>query len=105
MPRTSTKPSRLPARFRRDAGARWRSGRSWKFRACRESRSPRRAVPPSFEMRFEMPSFETEMEDAMQFMLIVKGAPCEAGAAANEKLVAEVMTYTQELRKAGVLVE
>lgn len=42
----------------------------------------------------------------MQFMLIVKGG-CEVSgkSTANDKLVAEVMNYTQELRKAGALVE
>ena len=40
----------------------------------------------------------------MQFMLIVKGG-CEASRTPHEELVAAVMSYTQEMRKAGVLVE
>jgi hypothetical protein len=42
----------------------------------------------------------------MQFMIIVKsGGDCEAGKRPSEELVAAVANYTQELRKAGVLVE
>jgi hypothetical protein len=42
----------------------------------------------------------------MQFMIIVKsGGDCEAGKRPSEELVAAVAKYTQELRKAGVLVE
>jgi hypothetical protein len=40
----------------------------------------------------------------MQFMLIVKGG-CETSQSPQDELVAAVMSYTQELRKAGVLVE
>ena len=40
----------------------------------------------------------------MQFMLIVKGG-CETGRSPQEEFVAAVMSHTQELRKAGVLVE
>lgn len=40
----------------------------------------------------------------MQFMLIVKGG-CEASRTPQDDLVAAVMSYTEELRKAGVLVE
>lgn len=40
----------------------------------------------------------------MQFMLIVKGG-CEASRAPQDDFVAAVMSYTEELRKAGVLVE
>ena len=42
----------------------------------------------------------------MQFMLIVKSSRnCEAGTRPSEKVLAAVGNYTQELRKAGVLVE
>jgi hypothetical protein len=42
----------------------------------------------------------------MQFMLIVKsGRNCEAGLKPSEKVIAAVGNYTQELRRAGVLVE
>ncbi len=42
----------------------------------------------------------------MQFMIIVKsGKDCEAGKRPSEELIAAVGNYTQELRKAGVLVE
>lgn len=42
----------------------------------------------------------------MQFMIIVKsGRACEPGNRPSEELVAAVGSYTQELRKAGVLVE
>ena len=42
----------------------------------------------------------------MQFMMIVKsGRNCETGRGPSEELLAAVGNYTQELRKAGVLVE
>jgi len=42
----------------------------------------------------------------MQFMMIVKsGGGCEAGKEPSDEVVAAVGNYTQELRKAGVLVE
>ena len=42
----------------------------------------------------------------MQFMIIVKaGAACEAGNKPGEDVVAAVLNYTQEMRRAGVLVE
>jgi hypothetical protein len=42
----------------------------------------------------------------MQFMIIVKsGRSCEAGRRPSEDLIAAVGNYTQELRKAGALVE
>jgi hypothetical protein len=42
----------------------------------------------------------------MHFMIIVKsGGGCEAGQRPGEDLIAAVGNYTQELRKAGVLVE
>lgn len=40
----------------------------------------------------------------MHFMLIVKG-DCEASQSPQDEFAAAVMSYTQELRKAGVLVE
>ncbi len=40
----------------------------------------------------------------MQFMLIVKGG-CEASQRPQDEFVAAVMSYNEELRKAGVLVE
>lgn len=40
----------------------------------------------------------------MQFMMIVKGS-CEAGKKPRDEVVTAVGNYTQELRKAGVLVE
>jgi hypothetical protein len=40
----------------------------------------------------------------MQFMMIVKGG-CEGGKKPSAELIAAVLHYTQELRKAGVLVE
>jgi len=42
----------------------------------------------------------------MQFMIIVKsGRNCEAGKKPTDEVVAAVGSYTQELRRAGVLVE
>ena len=42
----------------------------------------------------------------MQFMIIVKaGGACEAGQKPSREVVAAVGNYTQELRRAGVLVE
>lgn len=42
----------------------------------------------------------------MQFMIIVKsGGDCEAGKKPGEELLAAIGNYTQELRRAGVLVE
>ena len=42
----------------------------------------------------------------MQFMIIVKsGKGCEEGKKPSEETIAAVGNYTQELRKAGVLVE
>jgi len=42
----------------------------------------------------------------MQFMIIVKsGRNCETGKRPSDELLAAVGSYTQELRKAGVLVE
>jgi hypothetical protein len=42
----------------------------------------------------------------MQFMIIVKSSgDCEAGKKPSDEIVAAVGNYTQELRKAGVLVE
>jgi len=42
----------------------------------------------------------------MQFMIIVKsGRDCEAGRKPSDEVIAAVGNYTQELRKAGVLVE
>ena len=42
----------------------------------------------------------------MQFMIIVKSSRnCEAGKKPSDELVAAVGNYTQELRKAGALVE
>jgi len=42
----------------------------------------------------------------MQFMIIVKsGGDCEAGKRPSEELVAAVGNFTQELRRAGALVE
>jgi len=42
----------------------------------------------------------------MQFMMIVKsGGNCEAGKTPGEEVLTAVGNYTQELRKAGVLVE
>lgn len=42
----------------------------------------------------------------MQFMMIVKsGRDCEAGRKPSDEVIAAVGNYTQELRKAGVLVE
>lgn len=42
----------------------------------------------------------------MQFMIIVKsGADCAAGKEPSEEVLAAVGNYTQELRRAGVLVE
>lgn len=42
----------------------------------------------------------------MQFMIIVKaGRDCEAGRRPGQEVVAAVGNYTQELRRAGVLVE
>lgn len=42
----------------------------------------------------------------MQFMMIVKaGRDCEAGKGPSGELRAAVASYTQELRRAGVLVE
>lgn len=42
----------------------------------------------------------------MQFMIIVKaGATCEAGQMPSQEVIAAVGNYTQELRRAGVLVE
>jgi hypothetical protein len=42
----------------------------------------------------------------MQFMIIVKsGRDCEAGKGPSDEVVAAVGNYTQELRRAGVLVE
>jgi hypothetical protein len=42
----------------------------------------------------------------MQYMMIVKsGRDCEAGQKPSDELVAAVGSYTQELRKAGALVE
>jgi hypothetical protein len=46
------------------------------------------------------------MGDEMQFMLIVKtSGDCEAGCKPSEELMAAVANYTQELRKAGALIE
>ena len=42
----------------------------------------------------------------MQFMMIVKSSgDCEAGKKPSEELLAAIGNYTQELRRAGVLVE
>jgi hypothetical protein len=42
----------------------------------------------------------------MQFMIIVKsGKTCEEGKKPSDELIAAVGNYTQELRRAGVLVE
>lgn len=42
----------------------------------------------------------------MQFMIIVKaGGACEAGRKPDQEVVAAVLNYTQEMRRAGVLVE
>lgn len=42
----------------------------------------------------------------MQFMIIVKsGGGCESGKKPSEDLIAAVGNFTQEMRKAGVLVE
>ena len=42
----------------------------------------------------------------MQYMIIVKSsAACEAGLKPGEDVMAEVLKYTQQLRRAGVLVE
>lgn len=42
----------------------------------------------------------------MHFMIIVKsGGDCEAGKKPSDEIVAAVGNYTQELRRAGVLVE
>jgi hypothetical protein len=42
----------------------------------------------------------------MHYMMIVKaGANCEAGKTPSEDTVSAILNYTQELRKAGVLVE
>jgi hypothetical protein len=42
----------------------------------------------------------------MQFMMIVKSSgDCEAGKMPSDELVAAIGNYTQELRRAGVLVE
>ena len=42
----------------------------------------------------------------MQFMIIVKsGRNCEAGKKPSDEVVAAIGNYTQELRKAGALVE
>ena len=42
----------------------------------------------------------------MQFMIIVKsGKDCEAGRKPSDEILAAVGNYTQELRRAGVLVE
>lgn len=42
----------------------------------------------------------------MQFMIIVKASPaCEAGKKPGQDVVAAVLNYTQEMRRAGVLVE
>jgi PhnB protein len=42
----------------------------------------------------------------MQFMIIVKsGKDCEAGRKPSDEVLAAVGNYTQELRRAGVLVE
>lgn len=42
----------------------------------------------------------------MQFMMIVKSSrDCEAGKKPSDEVIAAVGNYTQELRKAGVLVE
>jgi hypothetical protein len=42
----------------------------------------------------------------MQFMIIVKASEaCEAGKKLGQDLVAAVLSYTRELRRAGVLVE
>jgi hypothetical protein len=42
----------------------------------------------------------------MQFMIIVKsGRDCETGKGPSDEVVAAVGNYTQELRRAGVLVE
>jgi hypothetical protein len=42
----------------------------------------------------------------MQFMIIVKsGRDCETGRGPSDEVVAAVGNYTQELRRAGVLVE
>jgi hypothetical protein len=42
----------------------------------------------------------------MQFMMIVKSSrDCEAGKRPSDEVVAAIGNYTQELRKAGVLVE
>ena len=42
----------------------------------------------------------------MQFMIIVKsGRDCEAGRKPSDEVITAVGNYTQELRKAGVLVE
>jgi PhnB protein len=42
----------------------------------------------------------------MQFMIIVKsGTACEAGVKPGQDVIAAVGNYTQELRRAGVLVE
>ena len=42
----------------------------------------------------------------MQFMMIVKSSDeCETGKKPSDELVAAIGNYTQELRRAGVLVE
>jgi hypothetical protein len=42
----------------------------------------------------------------MQFMIIVKSSrDCEAGKRPSDEVIAAVGNYTQELRKAGVLIE
>ena len=42
----------------------------------------------------------------MQFMIIVKSSRgCEAGNEPNDEVVVSVLNYTQELRRAGALVE
>jgi PhnB protein len=42
----------------------------------------------------------------MQFMIIVKsGSGCETGKKPSDEVVVAVLNYTQELRRAGVLVE
>jgi hypothetical protein len=42
----------------------------------------------------------------MHYMMIVKaGADCEAGKKPSEDTISAILNYTQELRKAGVLVE
>jgi hypothetical protein len=47
-----------------------------------------------------------ERRRTMQFMMIVKsGRNCEAGKKPSDEVLAAVGSYTQELRRAGVLVE